>query len=73
MFPGLELFYRGFLDLTSSRQIGTGGLGPISQLHILTYCFMNGIEGDQADDFVWMLQRLDEKYLTWSAKKHGKS
>lgn len=62
---GLGLFYTGFLDLTSSRQVGMG-MGPIPLLSILEYCMINGIEGDQQDDFVWFTQRLDARYLDWS-------
>jgi hypothetical protein len=68
---GLELFYVGFLDLTSCRQIGMG-LGPIPLTSILEYCLLNEIEGEQAEDFVWMMQHLDSEYLTWSSKR-GKS
>lgn len=27
---------------------------------------MHGIEGEQQDDFMWLVQRLDQKYLEWS-------
>lgn len=67
---GLELYYTGFLDLTSCRQLGMG-LGPIPMLSILEYCFFKGIEGELQEDFVWIIQRLDHKYLEWS-KAHGK-
>lgn len=62
---GLGLYYTGFLDLTSCRQVGMG-LGPIPLLSILEYCMINGIEGEQQEDFVWFIQRLDSKYLDWS-------
>jgi len=62
---GSELYYTGFLELTSCRQVGMD-LGPIPLLAILEYCMINGIEGEQLDDFVWMIQRLDQKYLEWS-------
>ena len=65
---GSELYYIGFLDLTSCRQIGTG-LGPIPLLSLLEYCMINGIEGEQQEDFVWFIQRLDQKYLQWSAAR----
>lgn len=67
---GLELYYTGFLDLTSCRQIGMG-IGPISLLSILEYCFLKEIEGEQQQDFIWLIQRLDSKYLEWS-KNRGK-
>jgi len=70
LFLGLELHYTGFLDLTSCRSVGMG-LGPIPLLSILEYCLIKGIEGEQQDDFVWFVQRLDQKYLEWS-KDRGK-
>lgn len=68
---GSELFYTGFLELTSCRQIGMG-LGPIPLLSILEYCLINGIDGEQREDFIWFIQRLDSKYLEWS-KARAKS
>ncbi|APL99129.1 tail chaperonin [Bordetella phage MW2] len=65
---GLELFYTGFLDLTSCRQTGMS-LGPIPMLSILEYGMIHGIEGEQLDDFVWFVQRLDQKYLEWSRNR----
>lgn len=65
---GLELYYTGFLDLTSCRQVGAG-LGPIPLLAILEYCLISGIEGEQQEDFVWFIQRLDHKYLEWSRNR----
>lgn len=71
LWQGNELYYVGFLDLTSSRPIGFG-LGPLSLLTVLEYCFIMDIEGEQQEDFIWILQRLDAKYLEWSGKR-GKS
>lgn len=68
---GLQLFYTGFLELTSTRPTGFGP-GPISQLSVLEYCIVNGIDGEQRDDFIWMIARLDEKYLTWSRDRGDK-
>ncbi len=65
---GIQLFYAGFLDLTSCRQVGMG-LGPIPLLSILEYCLVKEIEGDQQEDFVWFIQRLDQKYLDWSKNR----
>lgn len=72
LWMGNLLFYQGFLDLTSSRPVGMA-LGPLSILAIFEYCLVMEIEGEQRADFIWMMTRLDSKYLEWSAKKHGKS
>jgi hypothetical protein len=62
---GNLLFYQGFLDLTSSRQLGTA-LGPLPVLSMLEYCMIMGIEGEQREDFLWLLSHLDQKYIEWS-------
>lgn len=62
---GLGLYYQGFLDLTSCRQVGMG-LGPISSLAVFDYCWRNDIDGEQLEDFLWLIPRLDAKYLEWS-------
>ena len=67
---GLELFYQGFLDLSSCRALGQV-CGPIPMTAILEYCLVHEIEGDQREDFVWILQRLDNKYLDRSAHGSG--
>lgn len=58
----------GFLDLTSSRQVTQFGVGPISINTIHEYCYFNGIEGEQLEDFVWLITRMDGEYL----KKWGR-
>lgn len=65
---GSELYYTGFLELTSCRQLGMG-IGPIPLLSILEYCIIRGIDGEQGEDFLWFIQRLDAKYLDWSAAR----
>lgn len=68
LWMGNELFYKGFLDLTSSRPIAMA-LGPLSLLTIIEYCMIMGIEGEQQEDFIWVLQHLDQKYLDWSGAR----
>lgn len=65
---GLGLFYRGFLDLTSDRQLGMA-VGPIALSVILDYCDRYDIMGEQREDFIWLVTRLDYKYLDWSSKR----
>lgn len=65
---GLQLYYIGFLDLSSCRPVVGEVFGPIPFLSILEYCLIHEIEGEQREDFVWLIQRLDLKYL----EKYGK-
>lgn len=69
---GQQLYYTGFIDLTSCRAVGMG-VGPIPALSIFEYCLLKEIEGDQRQDFVDIIQRLDQKYLDWSSKRGKKS
>lgn len=68
---GSELYYAGFLDLTSCRSLGHV-VGPVSYLTMLDYCNAHAILGEQRDDFLWIVPRLDQKYLNWLAKKAEK-
>jgi len=72
LWLGNRLYYDGFLDLTSSRPVSMA-LGPLSILTLMEYCYITGIEGDQRDDFIWIITHLDAKYLEWSANRgHAK-
>lgn len=68
LFLGLALFYLGFLALTSTRQLGLAQ-GPIPYMAMMDYCLAHGIEGEQQEDFIWLVARLDLKYLEWSARR----
>jgi len=43
--------------------------GPIPFLAIVEYCEVFGIAGTQREDFIWITQRLDQKYMEWSGKR----
>jgi hypothetical protein len=68
LYLGLELFYIGFLELTSCRAVGMG-LGPIPMMAMLEYCEINGVDGELREDFLYFVQLLDHKYLEWSAAR----
>lgn len=70
LWLGNLLYYQGFLDLTSTRQIGMA-IGPIGYLSMVEYCAVHGIQGEQREDFLWVIPQLDNKYLEWSAKHHA--
>lgn len=38
-------------------------------LAILEYCFIMDIDGETREDFLWIVQRLDAKYLEWSTER----
>ena len=66
---GLELFYNSFMDLTSCRGQGYGTEGPISWFSISDYCDRHGIIGEQREDLIYHIQKMDEVYLNFKAKK----
>ena len=66
---GLELFYIAFMNLTSCRTQGYGTEGPIGWLQISEYCLIHGIIGEQRDDLIYHVQKMDEVYLKFKAKK----
>ena len=68
LFTGLELYYSGFLDLTTCRAIGMAE-GPIAWSDMAGYCKFNGIVGEQEEDFFYFVSRMDSTYLKHCAKK----
>jgi len=74
LYLGLELFYVGFLDLTTSRQlVGFGAEAPIDWFRINRYCKEQGIEREQREDFFYFVQHLDSAYLDHKSKKTAKT
>lgn len=69
LLQGIELFYMGFMDLTTCRGQGYGSEGPIGWLPIYEYCIAHDIAGEQMEDFFYHVQQLDRAYLEFKAKK----
>lgn len=71
LWLGLELYYTGFFMLTASRPVGMG-VGAISWSVISDYCLVNEIEGEQRDDFIFLINAMDAEYLKHVTKNKGK-
>ena len=69
IMPGLELYYLGFLELTSSRQVGMG-VGPIPWLAIEQYCVMKGLDEEQSEAMHHHIVQMDTVYLRYQAAKN---
>lgn len=69
---GLDLYWNAFATLTTSRQVGMG-MGPISWESMIGYCVINEIEGEQRDDLIYLLNKMDGEYLKQSSKKAPKT
>lgn len=66
---GLELFYVAFQELSSARQLGSMSEGPIGWNILAEYCQAHEIDGEQYEDFMFFLNRLDAVYLSYIARK----
>lgn len=68
--PGLEWYLVAFFDLTSTRAIGFGGLGPIPWTAISAYATRHGVGQDQFEFLVHHVRKMDEAYLKWVKENH---
>jgi len=68
IWPGLELYYLGFLELNSSRQIGFQ-LGPIPWLSIEQYSKAKELDEEQTEAMHFHIGEMDKAYLKHQAKK----
>jgi len=71
LLDGLDLYYTGFMDLTTCREIGMVE-GPISWTNMAGYCKFHNITGEQAEDFLYFVSRMDSTYLKHCAAKVNK-
>lgn len=65
---GLDLYYIGFQDLSSSRQVGMG-LGPIPWMAIEQYCHLIGLDQDQKEAMHHHIVEMDSAFLKFHNKK----
>jgi len=68
LLMGLELFFLGFMDLSSSRQIGMG-MGPIPWQAINQYCTSIELNEEQTEAMHHHIRELDTCYLKHKNKK----
>ena len=61
---GLNLYYEAFMHLTTCRTFGASGTeSPISWLDIVRYCDYQGICGEQRDDVIYHISKMDTVYM----------
>ena len=70
ILPGLELYYIGFLDLTSSRSLGGFGIGPIPWLAIEQYSQVMELDEDQRFAMHHHVAEMDKAYIRHMQKKN---
>lgn len=69
MLEGLQLYYRAFMDLTSCRAALYGAEGPIKWTAIVMWADVNGLDGEQLEDLMYHIGKMDVVYLEHKAKK----
>lgn len=69
VYPGLDMFYAAFMDMTSCRELGYGQIGPVNWLTVQRYCEVYGIAGEQREDMFYFVNKMDREYLNWLDKK----
>lgn len=69
---GLNLFYNGFWELHLSRRVGLKTM-PIGWTETWDYCRRLDLDGDQTDDMLFLVAKMDQAYLEWAERKYGKS
>ena len=67
---GLELYFSAFMDLNSSRQMGMG-IGPIPWVVVWDYCERLEIEGEQREDMLYHIDKLDLVYIEHKGRKNN--
>lgn len=68
ILPGLELYYLGFLEISSSRSIGWS-LGPIPWLAIEQYSQIKELDEEQTEAMHHHIVAMDTAFLRHHAKK----
>jgi len=65
LMSGLELFFKGFLDLTSDR-LSAFELGPIPTMAILSYASYYDID---SSDFLKVIRDMDNAFIKYHTNK----
>ena len=69
ILPGLELYYKGFLDLHTSRPSGFD-LGSIPWLAIEQYCQIMKLDADQTEAMHHHIVEMDKVFLKHHKRKN---
>lgn len=62
LLPGLALYYRAFVELSSDRSGGMG-VGPVFWSSIQRYCEVLRLDEDQTEAMHSHVRAMDEAYL----------
>lgn len=63
LYQDLVWIWEAFMMLSGGRGSGMGGPLPISLQEILAYGKIYAIEGEELEDFAWIIRRMDSEWL----------
>lgn len=72
LHEGLDIYYSAFWELNTDRQVGMG-LGPIPYSSIRNYCKDRGLGGDQSDNMMRLLRKMDSEFIKFQEKQAKKA
>lgn len=73
LLPGLEFFFEAFFELTGDRAVGMGVLGPIPYSSLRQYAVWHGLEGEDIEEFIFMLRAMDREYLAYNLEEQERT
>ncbi len=65
---GLEFYFNAFKELSTCR-VSTFSLGCITYFMCCEYCDRNNVTGDQREDFIVIIQAMDDAYMKYVNSK----
>lgn len=60
---GLELYYEGFIELNSCRQMGFGAVGEIPVTAVLQYARTFDFTEEQTSDLMYFIKKMDHEFI----------
>lgn len=65
----MELYLDAFWELTNTRQVGYGVIGPIGWLSVHEYAVANEYDATQREDLLYYIRVLDNEYLRFKSEE----
>lgn len=72
LLPGLAFYYKAFADLSSCRNMGMSGGGPIPYTAISEYAERNHMDDEDFHTLLTFIRTMDVAYLEHVASKKPK-
>lgn len=69
IWPGLELWYVAFWDLSSERRSSFGSIGAIPWTAQIIWAKHWELDAEQTDDLLFLIGKMDEMYLDTKRKE----